>query len=155
MTYAIRLADGRFGMAQAISAMMPNAIYVAVFRQLTESSSKPIPSLQKADVISLVAVVRSSLREWVARDTFSPAVETADFPNERLRSDGYVGAKILDAGIVADFLAAFHGIRPWNVMRDERYFDELLAPKVPRPSEAVLLAPEDRLAYRKREFGTE
>ncbi len=94
-------------------------------------------------------MVRPTLREWVTLVVTEPVVEKAVFPNERFASKGYVGAKIYDAGIVSDFIAAFHGIEPWNVMYNEEYFDELLAPGLERPATAVWLSADERAAYRK------
>jgi len=155
MMYAIPLPDGRYGVAQAIEAMMSNAIYVAVFRHIMNTPSIAVREARKDDVVSLIAVVKSSLKNWRTAGVVHPAVDKASFPNETTGRHGYIGAKVYDAGIVADFVAAFHGIRPWNVMKDENYFDHLLAPDVSRPAAVVVLSPDERRDYRTREFGVE
>jgi len=38
-------------------------------------------------------------------------------------------------------------------MVDENYYEKLLAPGVVRPSTAVILDPEGRVAYRRAKFG--
>jgi hypothetical protein len=139
--------------AQSSAANMPHCIYVSVFARLVSSAPSSALELHQAEIIALVAVVRPTLREWLTHVVTAPLVEEAAFPNERFATRGYVGAKIYDAGIVSDFIAAFHGIEPWNVMHDENYFDELLAPGLTRPATAVLLTPEERAAYRKAHFG--
>jgi hypothetical protein len=112
LTYLVPISDGRYGVAQSIAAMMSHCIYVSVFVHLVSSVPSSALQLHRAEIISLVAVVRSTLREWVTLVVTEPVVEKAAFPNERFASTGYIGAKIYGAGIVSDFIAAFHGIKP-------------------------------------------
>jgi hypothetical protein len=150
LVYAVPLSGGGYAVAQAIAAMMPNAVYVAVTSRVVDGPTE-VPDLREGEVVALPAVVRSTLKEWVPRTVTPPIVAKAAFPNERFGASGYVGSTIYDAGLVAHFLHAFHGRAPWNSMEDEAYFDRLLAPGVSRPKGAVVLSPLEREKYRRQD----
>jgi hypothetical protein len=155
MIYGVPLEDGSYGFAQAVDAMMTNVIYVALFAHRVSAEPDNAPDLVGRDAISLSATWRQHLNggTWKALDVRQISCPKSAFPNERFAATGYVGAKHHDAGMLAEFLAAYHGLMPWNVMVDENYFDKLLAPGVIRPSTAVVLDPERRVAYRRAKFG--
>lgn len=153
--YAVPLTDGSYGLAQAIDAMMVNVIYVALFAARLPAVPEVVPELRPETIVSLAATWRQDLDrgDWPYVGGAPLVVRKAAFPNERFAASGYVGAKHYDAGILADFLSAYHGLLPWNVMHVEDYYDRLLAPGVPRPDTAQLLDPAARAAYRAEHFG--
>ena len=155
--YAVPLADGSFGFAQAIDAMMDNVIYVALFDNRVHEAPSGPPVLDRQRVVSLAATWRQHLNrgDWAPLGVVAPVVRKSDFPNERFARAGYVGAKHYDAGILADFLSAYQGLLPWNVLYDEGYYDHLLAPGVARPSTVRVLDGEARTAYRSAQAGRE
>jgi len=59
-------------------------------------------------------------------------------PYEAFRAVHWVGAKIVGAGIVEEFLQASVGLCPWDDWADPLYLDSLLAPGQLRPSSVVL-----------------
>ncbi len=156
MVYAVPLADGTFGVAQAGEAMWPNIIYVALYLDRHPDVPAGIPSLQRENVVSLVATWKKSLNKgaWLPLGITTQAVARHEFPNEAVAGVGYVGAKHYDAGILAEFLSACHGLLPWNVMADPTYYDRLLAPGITRPDRTRMLDDADRVAYRRDVFGT-
>ena len=155
MVYAVPLADGSFGIAQAGEAMAVNIIYVALFRDRVVTVPEGPPPLVASSALSLAATWRQALNrgEWLSIGQAAEVFQKKHFPNERFASSGYVGAKHYDAGILSGFLSACHGLAPWNIMKDERYYDAILRPGLPRPASAVVLGPSERAEYRKREFG--
>ena len=68
-----------------------------------------------------------------------------------IQKNGYVGAKNHDAELLEDFLSAFHGLIPWNVMYDEKYWETLLAPGVKVPNTVNILSAKEREQYRNNE----
>ena len=157
MTYAIPLADGSFGIAQAGDAMMTNVIYVALFvERYRELPLPPLP-LYAISAVALAATWRQALNrgEWLSLSYEPQIFEKTAFPNERFAESGYVGAKTYDAGILTDFLSAYHGLVPWNVMHDENFYDQFLLPGVERPRSVVLLDHEARKTYRRESFGVD
>jgi len=148
--YGVPLSDGRFGIAQAVDAMMENVIYVALFSDIVDSPTESLPPLNRENVISLVATWKQSLSNgtWPFLTVKDLVVSKSDFPNERFSANGYIGAKHYEVGIVQKFLSAYHGLMAWNSMADEDYFDTLLAPGINRPENVILLTPEERRIYR-------
>jgi hypothetical protein len=156
MTYAVPLSDGSFGIAQAGEAMMTNVIYVALFsNRLPVLSDRP-PELERQSAVALSATWRRALNrgDWPSLQQIPEAFHKADFPNERF-APGYVGAKHHDAGVLRDFLCAYHGLIPWNAMHDPAFYDHLLLSGLKRPDGAVLLDDQARAKYRREAFGVD
>ena len=157
MIYAVPLADGSFGMAQAIDAMTVNIIYVAIFIDRTCDIPPTPPKLTRTHAVSLVATWRQHLNsgDWPSIGVGPLVYQKKDFPNEQFAKKGYIGAKHYDIGILQDFLSAYHGIVPWNVNYKEDYYDQFLMLGKERPSNIIWLSPEQRLEYRRNNFGTD
>lgn len=153
--YAVPLTDGSFGLAQAIDAMMENVIYVALFADRFGELPVDPPPLRRESIVSLTATWRQHLNrgDWPFLGKASICVPKSAFPNERFARNWYVGAKHADAALLAQFLSAYHGLLPWNVMYVEDYYDKFLAPGVPRPVNAVILDSDARTAYQRTHFG--
>lgn len=157
MVYAVPLADGTFGLAQAGEAMWPNVIHVALYLDRYPDMPVGVPSLARENVVSLVATWKKDLNKgaWLPLGIAAQAAARHEFPNEALAQQGYIAAKHYDAGILAEFLSAFHGLLPWNVMFDPAYYDKLLAPGAPRSDKIRMLSDADRTAYRREVFNTD
>jgi len=153
MVYAVPLTDGSFGVAQAGEAQgeFINVIYVALFADRYTRIPDELPALKRDSAVSLVATWRQALNrgEWPALGVAREMFKKSEFPNERYARQGYVGAKTYDAGLLADFLSAFHGLLPWNVMHDPAYYDYLLRPELARPQSARILNERERDNYRR------
>lgn len=61
-------------------------------------------------------------------------------PYEHFRSSHWVGVKVVGSAIVQEFLAAYHGLTPWDAWHDPNYLDSLLLPGAVRPPGVVLSA---------------
>ncbi|MFO1042478.1 MAG: hypothetical protein U0941_11870 [Planctomycetaceae bacterium] len=157
MVYAVPLADGSFGVAQSVEAMSPftNVIFVALFADRHNEIPERLDGLDPSRALSLVTTWRRHLNrgDWISIALAPLVIHKREFPDERLAQTGYVGAKTFDAMLLARFLSAWHGLLPWNVMKDPDYYDALLRPGLSRPSAAVLLDDEARLRYRRENFG--
>jgi len=153
MVYAVPLTDGSFGIAQAGEAQGPfvNVIYVALFADRYTHMPDKVLDLKRGSALSLTATWRQALNrgEWPSLGVAPEMFKTSEFPNERYANKGYVGAVNYDAGLLADFLSAFHGLLPWNVMHDPAYYDGLLRPGLPRPQSVRILDERERENYRR------
>jgi len=157
MCYAVPLSDGSYGIAQAGAAMMTNAIYVALFADhYRELPNQPL-HLTFASAVALATTRRQALNggEWLSLWHESEVFPKAAFSNERFSSNGYVGAMVYDAGILVDFLSAYHGLLPWNVMNDPDYYDRILIASVERPKSAIILNTEECAKYRREALGVD
>lgn len=159
MVYAVPLVDGSYGIAQAAEAMTPftKVIFVALLMDRYSEVPERVETLDRNNGVSLVTTWRRNLNrgDWISIAAALPVFQRTEFPAERFAESGYVGAKTYDAGLLAEFLSAWHGLLPWNVMQDPYYYDALLRPGLSRPNAAVLLDDEARLRYRKENFGVE
>ena len=122
MVYAVPLTDGSLGIAQAGEAQgeMLNVIYVALFSDRHSCVPDEPPPLKREDSIALVATWRQGLNrgDWLTVGHAPEVFRTPEFPNERYAKNGYVGAQHQDTGLLSNFLSAYHGLIPWNVMHD-------------------------------------
>jgi hypothetical protein len=148
--FAVPLIDGSYGIGQAIGSMMTNIVHSAFFSTRFQSLPSSLPALRRDDVVALLSTWKQSLNfgEWPILGVARFIVEASEFPNERFRDAGYVGATHYDEGIVQEFLSAYHGLTPWNTSYDERYYDALLREGVARPTAAIILPAEARQKYR-------
>lgn len=76
--------------------------------------------------------------EWHIVKSAMISIPTYARPYEVFRAAHWVGAKIVGAGIVEEFLQAAIGLRPWDDWADPLYLDSLLAPGQLRPGSVVL-----------------
>jgi hypothetical protein len=140
--FAVPLVDGTFGLVQAIDHWMPHWIYTVV-------TDGRVTSLPVADTHTRLGKTLALLA--VDDDPFdfggfphvgraSPIADRRDFPNETFAQSGYVGAKSYTAGVIADFLSAWHSLAPWNAYKDEAFFDKLLISGRERPSTVLMKA---------------
>jgi hypothetical protein len=135
--FAVPLADGSFGVVQAVDHWMPEG---GVYAAVTDQRQATLPSVAalapSARVIALIQVVDNAFdRGWFPRIGPAAALaRRADFPNERFARSGYVEAKSYTAGIVVAFLSAWHGLGPWTPYNDPEFFDKLLVDGIERPS---------------------
>lgn len=58
----------------------------------------------------------------------------AEFRNEQFASTGYVGARVHDAGIAEEFLAAFHALMTRDDWHDPAYLDHWLVSPACKPA---------------------
>lgn len=152
MVYAVPLQDGSFGFAQAIAPAMPTVVDLAVFGARAPALPTALPPLGRDDLVALCATWRQELNNgsWHALGVTTLSVDPMDCPNQKPCASGNdVGIEHYDAGLIERLLDAWHGLTAWNVMYEEDFFDEMLAPGVTRPSTAIVLSPEERAQYRE------
>lgn len=91
-----------------------------------------------SDPIAVLLVTPDLLnkRIWPIPSHGEPKVLPQDRPYERKAK--WVGAKIIGSGNIEKFLAAYHGLAPWDDGHDPNYLDKLLLPGTPRPANVVL-----------------
>ncbi len=73
-------------------------------------------------------------RVWPIRGNAPVLIEPELRQYEQFRSEGWIGAKIIGAGIIRQLLSACRGFVPWDQFHDPKYLDSLLAPGVSPPS---------------------
>ena len=134
--FAVPLPDGSCAFGQAIGMMMTNVVYCALTDQRAPSVPAAPPSLLPAQVVARVALSREQL-DYGAWPILGPAralCARSDFPNERFARSGYVGARIYDAALAEEFLAAFHALACWDAFHDPTYLDQWLVSPSRKPA---------------------
>lgn len=134
--FAVPLPDGSHAFGQAIALMMKNVVYCALTERRATTLAQGRPELTPASVVARVALSREQLDfgAWTALGVAPLVCRKSDFGNERFAGKGYVGAKIFDAALAQDFLAAFHGLAYWDSLHDPKYFDAWLVSPERKPA---------------------
>ena len=119
---------------------MPNVVYCALTDRRVSSCTSGAPTLRPDDVVALVALTREQLDfgAWPLLGLSSLIATSRDFANERFAASAYAGAKIYDAALAEDFLAAFHALRPWDDWHDPHYLDAWLVSPSRKPRHLLL-----------------
>lgn len=153
--FAVPLADGSYGLGQVVGREenMLNSISCAFYR--TRVSASDLASVggvpDESELIAVQFTTKDLLTKRVWRVLGAYPVELPHhlFPHEDRRGQNWIGAEMVGSGSMVNLLNAYFGLAPWNVMFEEDYFDQLLAPGVRRPPTAIVLNPADREAYRR------
>ena len=113
-----------------------NSVSICVFGLRVEDLAGVIPSALP-DPVSVVLTTRELLDSgrWRVVGAMPVALPRSDWPFEALRP-GFVGAKIIGAGLVEQFAAVYCGFLPRDTFaRNPDYFDRLLRPGVDWPAD--------------------
>ena len=141
--FVVPLSDGTFSLGQILARERQalNAIACAFYKiRIVNGPTVEVPaSLPQDQVISIILTIPDALNRaaWpVVTDRAIPT-SIAVRPYEKYREAKWVGARIIGSGIVVQFLNAYFGLAPWNVMHDPNYFDGLLLDGSLRPNHLV------------------
>lgn len=150
--YAVPLADGSFGIAQAVAPVGTWAVDLALFaNRINELPDEP-PLLDRANVVSIQATWRTILNGgWWAKLGVAPLVVQPDeCPNQQILSpdERGVGCTHSSQGLLEDFLSSYHGLIPWNLYPAVD-FDNRLFPGVTRPRAAKVLDAASLYLYKQ------
>ena len=138
--FAIPLNESLYGFGQIVSHEPDclDSVLCMLFSDSISSIDDPAVIPKDLKIISVELISRESLD-----DSLWPIVgnqKTTDvlnlYPIERLRENGYIGAKVRGSSIIDDFMAAYHGLIPWDSYADKAYFDKLLIPGMEIPKKA-------------------
>jgi hypothetical protein len=127
--FIIPLLDGSGCIAQVVGREREilNSATIAIFDVRQEFWSDNLPGLTKNDVFSLILATKDLLdsgRWRVLSDGKGPIKEVN--PYEHLRSNGFIGAKVLGSGFIEDFINAFYGLEDWDDWYLPNYLDQFL-----------------------------
>jgi hypothetical protein len=129
------------GLGQVISAEPEalNSVLCVYFSHLVPCDQLGLISPNIRDSISIQLTTRESLDDgsWKVIGNARPLDTFDEFPLERLRLDGFIGAKVRGSGIMDALVSAFHGLSPWDEYADPEYFTKLLRPGVAVPGAAM------------------
>jgi hypothetical protein len=138
--FAVPLVDGTFGLVQAVDHWLPHWIYTGVTDHRFTNLPSDVVAMGQKNVIARIAVSDDAFDfgDFMRLGHAEPLARRKDFANEQFASNGYIGAVSYTAGILVDFLSAWHAISPWNQYKDSDYFDKLLAKGIKRPDNVIM-----------------
>ena len=141
--FLVPLADKSYLIGQVLAAepKVLNSLSCALFDQRSDGEVLPRPDIGR--IFSTILTTRDLIDSgvWEIRGSYPVEVPRKIFPFEKLRSKGFVGAKVIGSGIVNEFANAFCGLSPWDAWADPNYLDRLLLDTKLKP---------ERLTYEKR-----
>jgi hypothetical protein len=154
--FAVPLADGSFSLGQVVGreAQVLNSITCAFYRTRVSASAlanvRAVPAASELIAIQFTTKDSLTRRFWKVLGAYPVELPRHLFPHEDKRAHNWIGAEMFGSGNMVNFLNAYFGLKPWNVMFEEDYYDQLLAPGVSRPRTAIVLSASDREAYRRQ-----
>lgn len=137
--FLIPLDDGSFSVGQILAVPKGAMGSVLCGFFLSRASEGQAVEVDVPRMISILFVTPDGLNggQWkLLSQNFR--VDLSGYTDlERLERSGYVGLKVIGAGIVEKFLSACFGLYPWNGFYKQDYLDGFLLPNVSRPDMAV------------------
>lgn len=152
--FALPLADGSFGIAQAIAPLHEWAVDLVLFSDRFATVPDAVPPLHRANVVSIHATWQRVLNSgrWAKVGTAACVIQPHECPNQKLLSSCGTGGAYqhsTDDGL-QNFLSAYHGLIPWNLCEGLE-FDQKLHCGVNRPKTARVLDEASLWLYRQIE----
>ncbi|WP_203322477.1 hypothetical protein [Pseudoxanthomonas beigongshangi] len=118
-----------------------NSVAVALFDiKGNWSKENKVPALAGDAVFSVILATKDYLDSgrWLVLGERVSAVPNEMKFYDRLRSTGFVGAKIRGSGLVEDFANAFYGLAPWDDWYVPDYLDGFLISPDKKPVERLI-----------------
>jgi hypothetical protein len=139
--FLIPLKNDLYGIGQVLDLQMENIVRCALYNETVNSPADfdIEKSCLKDNLISLVASTREQLDYgvWEVKGSKKIEIPKKDYPNEKFRGS-WIGAKHFDAGLLEDFLKAYHKIIVWDDWFNPNYLDQFLVDISKKPKELLL-----------------
>ena len=136
--FAIPLPDGDQAIGQVVARVDDLGSVGCALFSFKHQPNAPLPKLVQPISVLLVTPELLQRRVWPVVEQRSVKVASKYFGWEAFRRALWVGAKIHGAGIVREFMEAYHGFGPWDAMADPNYFSNLLVKGSTMPPSAYV-----------------
>ena len=116
--FGIPLPDASMGIGQILS-LEPDALN-SVGCVFFAATARPSGFTGVMEPISVLLVTPDLLKSgvWPVKSQGPVFLETEERPYEIYRASHWVGVRVTGSGIVQEFLAAYHGLTPWDAWHD-------------------------------------
>ena len=147
--FTVPLLDGSFAIGQIVGRepKVFNSWTCAFSRtRIPKKESAKLPETLELESVVAVQFVTGDLLmkgRWRIYVHAPVRLLRSDFPYERLRANGWIGAKMIGSRNIESFLSAYHGLGYWDEMKDPDYYDQLLLPRIKRPDGIKKKGPND------------
>jgi hypothetical protein len=136
--FAIPLPDGDQAIGQVVACVEELGSVGCALFAFKQRPGAALPVLSQPVAVLLVTQELLQRGVWPVLEHRSSRVPPKYFGWEVFRNALWVGAKIHGAGIVREFMEAYHGFSPWDAMADPRYFNNLLVKGATVPPSAYV-----------------
>ena len=138
--FAIPLPDGEQAIGQVVASVDDLGSVGCALFSVKHHPNTPLPKLATPISVLLVTPELLQRRVWPVLEQRAVKVSSKYFGWEAFRDALWVGAKIHGAGIVREFMEAYHGFGSWDAMADPNYFSKLLIKGATKPPSAYVSA---------------
>ena len=139
--FFIRLSDNTFVFGQ----ILPKDEYsniCALFLLRKNNQDYSIDELKQTKILTVLGVGMDCINDGTYK-IIGDSVPLVD-PSMRINKNTSYGSDVLK-----DLAEAYFGLKPWNILYRENYYDDLLMNGLMPPENAIVLKPNERLKYRK------
>jgi len=134
--FVVEQRDGLCSLGQVIELLMPNVASCAFYdiRVKCDTSAGPF-GLPMKHLIATLSVTREQLDfgKWKVVGHEPVTLDRELWPNDKFRTNGWIGAKMYDASIAEELLDAYNALVPWDDWGDPAFLDKLLASPERKP----------------------
>jgi hypothetical protein len=136
--FAIPLPDGDQAIGQVVARVDDLGSVGCALFSVKHHPNGPLPKLVQPISVLLVTPELLQRRVWPVIEQRAVKVSSRYFGWEAFRRALWVGAKIYGAGIIREFMEAYHGFGSWDAMADPKYFNNLLVKGATQPPSAYV-----------------
>jgi hypothetical protein len=127
--FLVPLADGTYSVGQVVAQVkeaLNSVVCVFSMTRIEDESQRVL--LNSNEIISAVFTTTDLLDsgDWLVIGNRPPVSVGDFFDMEYLRSEGFLGVKIIGSGVVIKFMDACFGLYPWDGFYESDYLDKLL-----------------------------
>jgi len=138
--FTVALSDGDKSLGQVIrhDKRAISCVSVALFDHKIRGV-KNNKELSMKHCISTMLVVDDLFDDlnFIKIETKKLSIPKKYYPYEKIIKKGGVGMKITNPANVVNFLEAYHGLSPWDMMADNQYFDKFLITPNKKPESLI------------------
>ena len=134
--FAVPLPDGRGSIGQVIAVLNDAGAVACALFPVSVEMGQSVPELPQPILVQVITPDLLARGYWPVLETREVRVPSSLFHWEDYREAGWVGLKIIGSGIIREFVAAYYGFAPWNMMADPEFFTKLLIEGAERPTAA-------------------
>lgn len=138
--FLVPLCDGNYSVGQVLSWEKDalNSV-VCVFSILKVKNKNVEIALDPDKIISALFTTPDLLDsgDWIVVDNSASLSVDDFFDMKSLKSDGFIGIKVIGSGIVIKFMDACFGLYPWDGFYESDYLDKLLLSPDKKPNKII------------------
>ena len=138
--FLVSLEDGTFSVGQVVAQdkEVLNSVF-CVFSMVRVKGSEAEISIDIDNVVSALFTTPDLLNsgDWLVVRNEEPIPVDKFFDIKKLKSEGFLGAKVIGSGVVIKLMDACFGLYPWDDFYEPDYLDKLLLSPSKKPAKVI------------------